>query len=134
MDFTYENYRRIIENNSVFRFKQNNIDVTDFDKIEEIAKYLYYGISKTLCVSSKNSSYGLKHMFDHELGYTTNAQFILGAIVAGFNHKTYGTINCNPHFNMKASDIKYLHEQNKRKKNPVVLPCGWNDPNYIRIT
>lgn len=134
MDFSYENYRRIVENNSIFRYEQNRIDEGDFAKIEEIAKYLYYGIRKTQSVSSNNSSYGLKHFFEHDLDYITNAQFILGAIVAGFNHKSYGGGNCNPHFNMRASDVKYLHEQNKRKKTAVVLPRGWNDPNYIRIT
>lgn len=131
MNFTIENYNRIIENNSVFRHQQNAIRQEDFAKIQEIAEYLYYGIRKTTHVSSNITSYGLKHNFEEELNYTTNGQFILGAIVAGFDHRSYHT--CNPRFNMKMTDIKYLTERNQRRARPVQLPYNWNNPNFIRI-
>ncbi|MCD6174299.1 MAG: hypothetical protein J7K65_00840 [Planctomycetes bacterium] len=75
------------------KFKQNQAALLDsVDSFEKTCDWLSTK-KKIKTINSKHSSYGLKHMAEHEIGYITNGVFIAAAIHCGFDIKIDGGPN-----------------------------------------
>lgn len=115
MNFSNEKMMTLYESISLFRYKQNRID--NFDNINTIATYLVKNIRKRKTINRKHSSYGLKHIIEDDLFYMCNGEFILSAIIAGYNISNFDIIN--PSFNMDERDITFICKKEEREKQRI---------------
>jgi hypothetical protein len=98
---------------ATFKFKQN--EVYNFGKIEKVSKYLAKNIRKRATINKNYTSYGLKHIIEYDLGYVSNGEIILSALLAGF--RMDNTSSVNPCFNVNTTDVKFIAEKEVREKD-----------------
>jgi hypothetical protein len=113
MDSSNKQIEKMYNTIPLFKHIQNKVD--NFNKVYSTARYLAKNIRKRTTINKNYSSYGLKHIIEYEVGYMSNGEFILSALLAGF--KMYNEYSINPSFNMNTKDIKFIGEKEKREKD-----------------
>lgn len=74
------------------------------EAIDKLCDWLHLHISPAKSINCRHGSYSLKHVAEPMIGYTTNGQFIVAALLCGYRmEKKPGY---NPHFNMLEKSIK----------------------------
>lgn len=77
--------------------------LTRIDGIAAAVRWLS-AMTKTKHVNTRYGSYGLKHTMEHDTGvYVSNGEFIVAAILAGFDCKPEGL---NAVFNISSKSVK----------------------------
>lgn len=77
------------------------------DRCDAVCQWLE-NVAKIKSINQGQSSYGLKHIAEDDIGYVTNGVFICTAIHMGFRCEVHGP---NAYFNMSQRDLN-----RKRKK------------------
>lgn len=72
---------------------------------------------KTKHPNTHGTSYGLKHVAEHDIGYVTNGMFIAAAIAEGFTVKRSGPYDTGPnaYFNI----TKHAWKRTERIEQPI---------------
>lgn len=119
MMYTQQQYD-VVYDLPVFKYEQNKI--RNFDKIPKIASYLINNIRTRKTINKNYSSYTLKHVIENDIGYITNGEFIMAALVAGF---TMSSVNMmNPSFNMDNRDITFISTKEDRLRKEKEINSG----------
>ena len=74
------------------------------EEFERVCEWLY-SIAKIKSINKNHTSYGLKHLAEKTIGYSTNGTFIAAAIYSGFDIKIEKD-SPNPMFNMSEKSLK----------------------------
>ena len=79
-------------------------DQIDKNKLEHIISYIELWFDKTINISKKQSSYGLKHLVERNIDtYVSNGELVASMIICGYKYKADG-INC--YFNVNTNNRK----------------------------
>jgi hypothetical protein len=72
---------------AVTKFHEDRKRISDSDSLAQfvVARGWLRRFSKLKSVNRRGSSYGLKHVAEHDIGYVTNGVFIAAAIAEGFS-------------------------------------------------
>lgn len=63
-------------------------------EVAAVVDWLRENVTPTRTINPKHSSYGLKHLAQHDLGYVSNGVFIAAAVIAGYRwERLTGTPN-----------------------------------------
>lgn len=87
------------------------------DSVEAIAKlcgWIRTNLRERLNVNNRHSSYELKHIAEKDVGYVSNGQFIVAALLCGYKMGKRPRIN--PSFNIEERSIKEAYTVKSRGK------------------
>ena len=76
----------------------------NIEEFEKVCEWLY-SVAKIKSINKNHTSYGLKHLAEKTIGYSTNGTFIAAAIYSGFDIKIEKD-SPNPMFNMSEKSLK----------------------------
>lgn len=116
MIYTQEQYD-VVYDLPVFQYEQNKI--TNFNKIPKIVSYLRENIRVRKTINRNHSSYTLKHIIENDIGYITNGEFIMAALIAGYQMSNVNRMN--PCFNMDNRDIDFIATKEERMKKELAI-------------
>jgi len=88
-----------------FRNEQNQL-LSNVEEFEKVSNWLK-SVEKIQSINRRHTSYGLKHIAEKSIGYSTNGIFIAAAIHAGFEYKIIDG-GPNVQFNMSEKSLKKL--------------------------
>lgn len=77
----------------------------DIDKINKAAQWISTNMVKVSAINRRNSSYGLKHVCEKDIGYVSNGEFIIAAILLGYKYKRCASNSQNCWVNMGTGAI-----------------------------
>jgi hypothetical protein len=87
------------------RFKEEQVLLLkNLEEFERLCEWLK-SIDKIKTINKNHTSYGLKHLAEKTVGYSTNGTFIAAAIYSGFDIKI-NKDSPNPQFNMSEKSLK----------------------------
>jgi hypothetical protein len=82
-----------------------------------VARIWVRGMGKTKAINPRSgSSYGLKHVAAHEIGYVTNGVFIAAALAEGFDVRLTDPTSPNVWFNMSRRSVSLAHDRKERAR------------------
>ncbi len=116
MIYTHEQYE-VVYDLPVFKYEQNKIE--NFNKIPKIASYLMQNVRTRKTINKNHSSYTLKHIIENDVGYITNGEFIMAALVAGYAMSSVNRMN--PCFNMDNRDLDFIATKEERLKRELAI-------------
>ena len=93
----------IDEKKKKFQEEQKSL-LENTKEFERVCEWLYT-VDKIQSINKKHTSYGLKHLAEKTIGYSTNGTFIAAAIYSGFDIKIEKD-SPNPMFNMSQKSLK----------------------------
>lgn len=88
------------------KFSQWRADLTtasSLAEVESLCEWIGRNLSPSKGINRRHTSYGLKHIAEREIGYRSNGQFILAALLLGYRSDFCGL---NVHFNFTEDSIK----------------------------
>ena len=113
----YENGKGLSKSEYKKQFKKEQERLLDsVESFDKTCTWLSQ-INKIKSINTKNTSYGLKHIAEKDIGYITNGGFIAAAIHCGFDFKVYDNFP-NVEFNMSAKSINRLRFKLQRISEP----------------
>jgi len=101
----YEQHRKLPITEQKKKFEEERKALLEnTEEFEKVCQWLS-SIEKIKTINKKHTSYGLKHLAEKTIGYSTNGTFIAAAIYSGFDIKIEED-SPNPMFNMSEKSIK----------------------------
>lgn len=79
------------------------LDDESIAQIGKVCDWINANLEMQKTTNLRMSSYGLKHVVEKEIGYVSNGQFIVAALLCGY---CIGKVDYNVFFNIKQSSIK----------------------------
>jgi len=93
----------VIEQKKKFKEEQSSL-LDNTEEFERLCEWLK-PIDKIKSINKNHTSYGLKHLAEKTIGYSTNGTFIAAAIYSGFDIRT-DKDSPNSQFNMSEKSLK----------------------------
>jgi len=101
----FEQDRELPHNEQKKKFKEEQKALLEnTEEFERVCEWLYT-VNKIKSINKNHTSYGLKHLAEKTIGYSTNGTFIAAAIYSGFDIKIEKD-SPNPMFNMSEKSLK----------------------------
>ena len=101
----FEQDRKLPDNEQKKKFKEEQKALLEnTEEFERVCEWLYT-VNKIKTINKNHTSYGLKHLAEKTIGYSTNGTFIAAAIYSGFDIKIEKD-SPNPMFNMSEKSLK----------------------------
>ena len=97
---------------------------TSIVEIERLCHWIDGNLSPQKSINRRHTSYGLKHIAEREIGYITNGQFIVAALLCGYRMMR-PPIWYNPAFNFSESSIKRADQRITRTEENFYT---WRNP------
>jgi hypothetical protein len=78
------------------------------ERVNEICEWIWLHLRPTTRINQNRSSYGLKHIVEHDLAYVANGEFIAAMLMRGYR---YAKIGPNARFNVSENTIKAVTQR-----------------------